>query len=200
MSARDAVIVGAVRTPIGVGKPGKGDLDDMHPVDLSAHVIRALVERAGVDTSQIEDVVWGCLSQVGEQAFNVAGNSALAARLPESVVGTTVDRQCGSSMQSLQFAAASLVAGHYDLAIAGGVEVMSRVPMFSNVGGSDAFGSMNDRYAGSLVPQGISAEFIAEKWSLADLPRRTCGGFSRARRSRAGRRGLRRGNRRRAHA
>ncbi|MCP2255996.1 acetyl-CoA acyltransferase [Prauserella aidingensis] len=167
MSARDAVIVGAVRTPVGVGKSGKGDLDDIHPVDLSAHVIRALVERTSVDPHEIEDVVWGCVSQVGEQAFNVARNSALAAGLPESVVGTTVDRQCGSSMQSLQFAAASLVAGHYDLAIAGGVEVMSRVPMFSNVGEADAFGSMNDRYEDRLVPQGISAELIADKWGLS---------------------------------
>ena len=167
MSTRDAVIVGAVRTPVGIGKPGKGHLDDIHPVDLSAHVIRALVQRTGVDPGLIEDVVWGCVTQVGEQAFNVARNSALAAGLPESVVGTTVDRQCGSSMQSVQFAAASVVAGHYDLAIAGGVEVMSRVPMFSNVGKADPFGSMNDRYDRSLVPQGISAELIAEKWGLS---------------------------------
>jgi acetyl-CoA acyltransferase len=168
MSTRDAVIVGAVRTPIGVGRPGKGDLDDTHPVDLSAHVIRTLVERTGVAPARIEDVVWGCVSQVHEQAFNIARNASLAAGLPESVVGTTVDRQCGSSMQSLQFAAAGVVAGHYDVAIAGGVESMSRVPMFSNAGEADPYGpAMRARYDGRLVPQGISAEMIAAQWSLS---------------------------------
>lgn len=167
MHGRDAVVVGAVRTPVGVGKPGRGALEDVHPVDLSAHVIRELVDRTGVVPEKIDDVVWGCVSQVGEQAFNVARTAALAAGLPESVVGTTVDRQCGSSMQTVQFAAASVVAGHYDMAIAGGVEVMSRVPMSSNVGEADPFGSMKDRYDGRLVPQGISAEMIAEKWNLS---------------------------------
>jgi acetyl-CoA acyltransferase len=167
MSARDAVVVGAVRTPVGVGKPGRGKLAGIHPVDLSAHVIDALIRRTGAEPGLVEDVVWGCVSQVGEQAGNIARTAALAAGLPESVVGTTVDRQCGSSMQSLQFAAAGVVAGHYDVAIAGGVEVMSRVPMFSNVGTADPFGSMRERYDGRLVPQGISAELIAEKWGLS---------------------------------
>lgn len=164
---RDAVIVGAVRTPIGVGKPGRGDLESIHPVDLSAHVIRALVGRAGIDPAEIEDVVWGCVSQVREQAFNIGRSAALAAGLPESVVGTTIDRQCGSSQQSAQFVAACIQAGHYDVAIAGGVESMSRVPMFSNVADADPFGSMNDRYDSELVPQGVSAELIADHWSLS---------------------------------
>jgi acetyl-CoA acyltransferase len=167
MTSRDAVVVGAVRTPVGSGKPGKGALEGVHPVDLSAHVIRALVERTGVDPEEIEDVVWGCVSQVGEQAANIGRNAALAAGLPESVVGTTIDRQCGSSQQSAQFAAACVVAGHYDVAIAGGVESMSRVPMFSNVGEADPFGSMKDRYYDQLVPQGISAERIAAQWKLS---------------------------------
>lgn len=164
---RDAVVVGAVRTPVGIGKPGKGLLSSVHPVDLSGHVIRQLLERTGVEGREIEDVVWGCVSQVGEQALNVGRNAALAANLPESVVGTTVDRQCGSSQQAVQFVAAGVVAGHYDVAIAGGVESMSRVVMFSNLNGADPFGSVNDRYNHGLVNQGISAERIAAIWKLS---------------------------------
>ena len=168
MSQRDAVIVGAVRTPVGVGKPGKGGLSGVHPGDLSAHVLRTLVERTGVDPALVEDVLWGCVSQVGEQAFNVGRNSALAAGFPESVVGTTIDRQCGSSQQAVHFAAAGLVAGHYDVVVAGGVESMSRVPMFSNaVGGEGPFPpKMLERYDNGLVNQGISAEMIAARWGL----------------------------------
>jgi len=168
VSQRDAVIVGAVRTPVGVGKPGKGGLSGVHPGDLSAHVLRTLVERTGVDPALVEDVLWGCVSQVGEQAFNVGRNSALAAGFPESVVGTTIDRQCGSSQQAVHFAAAGLVAGHYDVVVAGGVESMSRVPMFSNaVGGEGPFPpKMLERYDNGLVNQGISAEMIAARWGL----------------------------------
>ncbi len=168
MSQRDAVIVEAVRTPVGVGKPGRS-LSGVHPGDLSATVLDALVSRAGVDPVLVEDVLWGCVSQVGEQGVNIARNSALAAGFPESVVGTTIDRQCGSSQQAVHFAAAGLVAGHYDVVIAGGVESMSRVPMFSNmVGGDGPFPpKMMARYDGTLVGQGISAEMIAEQWQLS---------------------------------
>jgi acetyl-CoA acyltransferase len=167
VSQRDAVIVEAVRTPVGVGKPGKS-LSGVHPGDLSATVLDALVTRAGVDPALVEDVLWGCVSQVGEQGVNIARNSALAAGFPESVVGTTIDRQCGSSQQAVHFAAAGLVAGHYDIVIAGGVESMSRVPMFSNmVGGDGPFPpKMLARYDNGLVGQGISAEMIAERWAL----------------------------------
>jgi len=166
---RDAVIVEAVRTPVGIGKPGKGDLCGIHPVDLSAVVLRGLVERSGIDPAQIDDVMWGCVSQVGEQAFNVGRNAALAAGLPEDVTGVTIDRQCGSSQQAAAFAAATVISGQADVVVAGGVESMSRVPMFSNsTGGDGPFGPMMiDRYAGRLVPQGISAEMIAEKWGLS---------------------------------
>jgi len=168
VSQRDAVIVEAVRTPVGVGKPGRS-LSGVHPGDLSATVLDALVSRAGVDPVLVEDVLWGCVSQVGEQGVNIARNSALAAGFPESVVGTTIDRQCGSSQQAVHFAAAGLVAGHYDVVIAGGVESMSRVPMFSNmVGGDGPFPpKMMARYDGTLVGQGISAEMIAEQWQLS---------------------------------
>ena len=168
MSERDAVIVGAVRTPVGVGKPGKS-LSGVHPGDLSALVLDALVARTGVDSALVDDVIWGCVSQVGEQGVNIGRNAALAAGFPETVPGTTVDRQCGSSQQAVTFAAAGLVAGHYDLVVAGGVESMSRVPMFSNmVGGDGPFPpKMLDRYDNSLVPQGISAEMIASKWGLS---------------------------------
>lgn len=167
MSARDAVVVAALRTPVGVGKPTKGVLDSWHPVDLSAHVLRSLIERTGIDPVTIDDVVWGCVSQVGEQSFNVGRNAVLAAGFPVTVPGTTVDRQCGSSQQAVHAAAAGLVAGHYDVVIAGGVESMSRVPMFSNtVGGDGPFGPlMKQRFP--LVEQGISAERIAARWGLS---------------------------------
>jgi len=165
---REAVIVDAVRTPVGIGKAGKGDLDDIHPVDLSAHILTALVQRTGIDPASIDDVMWGCVSQVGEQSANVARNAALAAGFPESVPGVTIDRQCGSSQQATTFAAAAVIAGQADAVIAGGVESMSRVPMFSNTsGGEGPFGPrMQQRYPG-LVNQGISAEMIAERWKLS---------------------------------
>ncbi|MHB1066370.1 MAG: thiolase family protein [Candidatus Nanopelagicales bacterium] len=169
MSSTDAVIVSAVRTPVGIGKPEKGVLSGIHPVDLSAIVLRAVTERAGVDPALVEDVIWGCVSQVGEQGVNVARNAVLTAGFPEEVPGTSVDRQCGSSQQAVTFAAASVIAGHQDIVIAGGVESMSRVPMFSNmVGGEGPFpASMHARYDDGLVPQGISAEMIAAKWGLS---------------------------------
>ncbi len=167
--ARDAVIVDAVRTP--VGKRG-GGLSGVHPVDLSAHVLEALAERTGLDPALVEDVIWGCVSQTGEQAVNVGRNAALAAGWPEDVVGVTLDRQCGSSQQAVHFAAAGVISGQYDVAVAGGVESMSRVPMLCTVtqGPGVPFGPrMLARYAevGGLVPQGESAEIIAERWKLS---------------------------------
>jgi acetyl-CoA acyltransferase len=165
----DAVIVSAVRTPIGIGKPEKGSLSSVHPIDLSALVLREVTSRAGVDPALVDDVIWGAVSQVGEQSGNAARNAVLTAGFPEDVTGVTIDRQCGSSQQAVHFAAAGVVAGHYDVVIAGGVESMSRVPMFSNmVGGEGPFpATMHARYEGGLVNQGISAEMIAERWGLS---------------------------------
>jgi acetyl-CoA acyltransferase len=160
-----AVIVDAVRTPLG---RRNGKLKDTHPVDLAAHVLKAVVERNDVDPALVEDVVMGCVMQVGDQGINIARNAALAAGFPESVVGTTVDRQCGSSQQAAHFAAQGVIAGAYDVVIAAGVENMTRVPMGASViPGSFPFGPlMTQRYPG-LVPQGISAEMISEKWNIS---------------------------------
>ena len=165
---RDAVIVDAVRTPIGKGKP-TGSLSPVHPVDLLAHSLRALAERTAVDPALIDDVIGGCVDQVGEQAANTTRWAVLAAGFPEIVPATTVDRQCGSSQQAVHFAAQGILAGAYDIVIACGVESMSRVPMGSNVlPGSDPFGpGVADRYPDGLVAQGISAELIAAKWNLS---------------------------------
>src|SRR2546425_4628808 len=144
---RDAVIVEAVRTPVG---RRNGCLKDWHPVDLLAHTLGALVDRAGIDPGVVEDVIAGCVSQVGEQSLNVGRNAALAAGFPESVPGTTIDRQCGSSQQAAHFAAQGVMAGVQDIVIAAGVEVMTRVPMGATVmsGPGLPFGSkLNDRYA-----------------------------------------------------
>ncbi|MFE9626258.1 thiolase family protein [Streptomyces sp. NPDC006527] len=164
---RDAVIVEAVRTPIGKGKPN-GSLAHVHPVELLAHTLRTLVERSGVDPALIDDVIGGAVDQVGEQAMNTTRYAALSAGFPETVPATTVDRQCGSSQQAVHFAAQGVMAGAYDLVVACGVESMSRVPMWSNVPpGKDPFGpGVAERYPEGLVPQGISAELIAAKWSL----------------------------------
>jgi acetyl-CoA acyltransferase len=164
-----AVIVDAVRTAVG---RRNGQLKDWHPVDLAAETLRALVIRNDLDPALVEDVIMGCVMQVGEQALNVGRNAALAAGFPESVVGTTIDRQCGSSQQAAHFAAQAVMAGVHDIVIASGVEVMTRVPMGATVmsGPGLPFGSkLNDRYAsvGGLVPQGISAELIADKWGLS---------------------------------
>ena len=160
------MIVAAKRTAVGVGKPEKGALSGIHPVDLSTYPIRALLTETGIDPVLVDDVIWGCVSQVGEQSFNIARNAVLAAGLPESVPGRTVDRQCGSSQQAIQDAAASLVAGHADIVIAGGVEVMSRTPMFSSTAGKDPFGPLvHERYP-DLGNQGVGAELIAARWGL----------------------------------
>jgi len=163
---RDAVIVDAVRTPIG---RRNGSLREVHPVDLSAHVLNALAERTGIDPAVVDDVIWGCVSQTGEQALNVGRNAVLAAGWPEEVPGTTIDRQCGSSQQAAHFAAAGVAAGHYDVAVAGGVESMTRVPMLVTVtnGPGVPFGPrMRERYDDGLVPQGLSAEMIAKRWGI----------------------------------
>ncbi|MEX1007440.1 MAG: thiolase family protein [Acidimicrobiia bacterium] len=159
-----AVIVDALRTPLG---RRNGMLAGRHPVDLAAHVLRALVERSDLDPALVDDVIMGCVSQVGDQALNIGRNAALAAGFPDSVPGTSVDRQCGSSQQALHFAAQGVIAGAYDVVIAAGVESMSRVPMGSSLlPGRDPFGPLvHERYPG-LVPQGLSAELVAAKWAL----------------------------------
>jgi acetyl-CoA acyltransferase len=159
-----AVIVDAVRTPLG---KRNGKLKDWHPVDLAAHTLRTLVERNGLDPAIVDDVIMGCVSEVGDQAVNIGRNALLAAGFPESVPGTTVDRQCGSSQQAAHFAAQGVIAGAYDIVIAAGVESMTRVPMGSSIlPGSNPFGrQLPQRY--DLVPQGISAELIAEKWDIS---------------------------------
>jgi acetyl-CoA acyltransferase len=164
---RDAVIVDAIRTPIGRGRPD-GMLHDWHPVDLFAEVLRALINRTGVDSARIDDVIGGVVTQVGEQGGNLARQAVLAAGYPESVPATTIDRKCGSSQQAAHFAAQGVMAGAYDLAVAGGVEMMGRVKMLSNTAGSDHLGpGLRDRYPDGLVPQGISAELIAHRWGLS---------------------------------
>ena len=162
---RDAVIVEAVRTP--VGRRG-GALAGTHPADLSAAVLQALATRTGIDPALVDDVIWGCVSQVGEQTFDIARTAVLSAGWPESVPGTTVDRQCGSSQQAIHFAAAGVVAGHYDLVVAGGVESMSRVPMGSALGenGTPIGAGYAKRYGPAMPNQGLGAELIAERWGL----------------------------------
>ena len=172
---RDAVIVGAVRAPVG---KRRGGLAHLHPVDLSAHVLRALAERAGFDPGDVDDVVWGCVSQVGEQSWNVARNAVLAAGWPQTVPGTTLDRQCGSSQQAVHFAAAAVIAGQAELVVAGGVESMTRVAMGSSASVSGTpFGDLvRKRYAGvegfaddAPVPfnQGVGAEMMAARWGFS---------------------------------
>jgi len=182
---QDAVIVEAVRTPVG---KRNGGLSGVHPVDLSAHVLEALASRSGIDPGVVDDVVWGCVSQVGEQTFDVARSGVLAAGWPETVTGVTLDRQCGSSQQSVHFAAAGLVAGQYDVVVAGGVESMSRVPMGSSVAGADPFGPrFAARYDGARPNQGVGAEMMAERWgfSRADLDEYSVGSHEKAAAARA---------------
>ena len=161
----DAVIIDAVRTPLG---RRNGKLSGWHPVDLAAHTLRALVDRNDIDPGLVDDVVMGVVMQVGEQALCTGRNAALAAGFPDSVPGTSVDRQCGSSQQAIHFAAQGVMAGAYDVVIAAGVENMTRVPMgASMIAGQNPFGpKLRERYP-HLVPQGISAEMIAEKWGLS---------------------------------
>ena len=168
IAARTAVIVDAVRTPSGRGKPG-GALSGIHPVDLAAHVLRVTLERNGLESSQIDDVLLGCVSQVGEQTMNIARQAVLAAGFDERVPATTIDRQCGSSQQAAHFAAQGVMAGQYDIVIAGGVESMSRVPLgiAASVAGSPFSPRLHERYPEGLVNQGVSAELIAERWGLS---------------------------------
>jgi acetyl-CoA acyltransferase len=162
---REAVIVEAVRAPLG---KRNGQLKDVHAVDLLAHALKAAIERTGIDPLEIDDVVCGCVSQVGEQGINIARNGLLAAGFPVEVPGTTVDRQCGSSQQAIHFAAQGVQAGAYDIVIAAGVESMSRVPMGANVQNGPGFPfspSLMERF--NLIPQGLSAEMINDKWDIS---------------------------------
>ena len=161
----EAVIVEAVRSPVG---KRNGALSGIHPAELSAQVLNGLVERAGVEPALVDDVIWGCVMQAGEQALDIARTAALSAGWPETVAGVTVDRQCGSSQQSLNFAVAGVIAGHYDVVVAGGVESMSRTPMGSSLanGGNPYGESFKARY--SRTPnQGVGAEMIAEQWGFS---------------------------------
>jgi acetyl-CoA acyltransferase len=161
----DAVIVEALR--LATGKRD-GKLSGTHPVDLLAHVLGGLVERTGIDPERVDDVIAGCVSQVGEQSYNIARNAWLAAGLPETVPGTTIDRQCGSSQQAAHFAAQGVISGAYDVAIACGVESMSRVKMGSSTVGENPFGTrLPARYDGFLPHQGIGAELIAARWGIS---------------------------------
>ena len=160
----EAVIVEAVRSPVG---KRNGGLSGVHPGELSAQVLNGLAERAGIDPGIVDDVIWGCVMQAGEQALDIARTAVLAAGWPETVPGVTVDRQCGSSQQSVHFAAAGVVAGHYDVVVAGGVESMSRTPMGASLanGGHPYPEAFRNRY--SQTPnQGIGAEMIAEQWGF----------------------------------
>ena len=164
---RDAVIVEAVRTPVG---KRNGGLSTTASADLSALVLNALVERAGFDPVVVDDVVWGCVSQIGEQAFDIARNAVLSAGWPESVPGTTVDRQCGSSQQAVHFAAAGLISGQYDVVVAGGVESMSRIPMGSSADGKWPYGEgFRGRYGDTPPHQGLGAEMVAQRWGFSRI-------------------------------
>src|SRR5580693_2981545 len=154
---RDAVIAGAVRTPVG---KRNGSYAGVHPADLSAYVLRALAERTGVDPAAVEDVVWGCVSQVGAQSINVARSAVLGAGWPEAIPAVTIDRQCGSSQQAVHFAAGSVLSGQADVVVAGGVEVMSMVPIGANALGEYGapYGPLFVERYPDAVNQGISAE------------------------------------------
>ena len=165
-----AVIVDAIRTPLG---KRNGKLQNWHPVDLAAETLKALISRTGIDPAVIDDVIMGCVMQVGEQGVNIGRNAVLAAGWPDSIPGTTIDRQCGSSQQAAHFAAQGVIAGADDVVVAAGVEVMSRVPMGSSMA-EGKFGfpfgpAVAARYEseGGLVGQGISAELIADKWGIS---------------------------------
>ncbi|MGA6207218.1 thiolase family protein [Nocardia testacea] len=163
---QSAVIVDVVRTPSGKGKAG-GGLSGVHPATLLAGVLTELLQRNDLDPALVDDVIGGCVTQSGEQAFNISRTAVLAAGFPESVPATTVDRQCGSSQQAAHFAAQGVLAGAYDIAIACGVESMSRVPMFSNAQGQDANrGPIAHRYPEGLVQQGVAAEILAARWKF----------------------------------
>lgn len=165
MSPRDAVIVEAVRTPIG---KRNGSLAGVHPVDLSALVLTELVRRTGIDPVLVDDVVWGCVTQLGDQSSNIARFGVLAAGWPQSVPGVTINRACGSGQQAIESAAHAVIAGAYDIAVAGGVETMSRVPLGATRASGFPYGqTVLDRYGVEKLDQGIGAELIAEKWGLS---------------------------------
>ena len=160
----EAVIIDAVRTPLG---KRNGSLSDWHPGDLAAEPLKALADRNSLDPFVVDDVIMGCVSQVGEQTYNIGRNAVLGAGWPESVPGVTIDRQCGSSQQSVHFAAQGVMAGAYDVVVAAGIESMTRVPMGSSIGAAQPFGEkLRERYQDSLIPQGLSAELISEKWGI----------------------------------
>ncbi|MEO9181811.1 MAG: beta-ketoacyl synthase N-terminal-like domain-containing protein, partial [Acidimicrobiales bacterium] len=164
-----AVIVDAIRTP---GGKRNGKLKNWHAVDLASEALKAIASRNNLDPALIDDVIMGCVSQVGEQAFNVGRSAVLAAGWPESVPATTIDRQCGSSQQALHFAAQGVMSGAYDIVVAAGVEVMSRVTMGSSIGKDSGwpFGPrVGERYepVGGLKNQGIGAEMIADQWDVS---------------------------------
>lgn len=163
---RSAVIVDAVRSVAGRGKSG-GALSEVHPVDLAAGMLRSLLERNGLESAQIDDVILGCVSQIGDQAMNIARQAVLAAGFDQTVPATTIDRQCGSSQQAAHFAAQGVIAGAYDIVIAGGVESMSRVPLGSSRQGGSVASGLRARYPEGLVNQGVSAELIASRWGLS---------------------------------
>lgn len=162
----DAVIIDVLRTASGKGKPG-GALSGVHPAHLYAAVLRSLVERNHLDPGLVDDVITGCVSQVGDQGLNIGRTATLVAGFPEHVPATTIDRQCGSSQQAMHFAAQGVMSGVYDIVLAGGVESMSRAPMFSNATHGDPFGPLSARYPEGLVSQGIGAEIIAARWGLS---------------------------------
>lgn len=163
---RRAVLVDIVRSPFGRGRES-GALSHLHPVDLYARVLQALMARTGVDPALVEDVITGCVIQIGEQSANIGRQAVLAAGFPETVPAVTLDRKCGSAQQALDFAAQGVIAGAHDIVIAGGVEMMSRVEMKSNRMGRDNLGPMfHARYPDGMVHQGISAELIAAKWGI----------------------------------
>ncbi|MGX9889457.1 thiolase family protein [Streptomyces sp. NPDC002276] len=160
----EAVIVDAVRTPIG---KRNGSLAAVHAADLSAHVLTALVERTGIDPGTVDDVMWGCVTQIGDQSSNIARFAALAAGWPEHVPGVTINRACGSSQQAVDSAAHAVMAGQYDLVVAGGVETMTRVPLGSHRTTGQPYGpAVLARYDGFQFSQGVGAELISERWGL----------------------------------
>jgi acetyl-CoA acyltransferase len=176
----EAVIVEAVRSPVG---KRNGGLSGVHPAELSAQILNGLVERTGIDPALVDDVIWGCVMQAGEQALDIARTAVLTAGWPESVPGVTVDRQCGSSQQSVHFAAAGVVAGHYDVVVAGGVESMSRTPMGASLanGGHPYPDAFRGRYT-QTPNQGVGAEMIASQWgfSRTDLDQFSLGSHEKA--------------------
>ncbi len=166
---RDAVIVEAVRTPVG---KRNGGLSGVHPVELSAHILKSVAQRSGIDPAVVDDVVWGCVSQVGDQSSNIGRYAVLAAGWPETIPGTTVNRACGSSQQALDFAVHAVMSGQQDVVVAGGVEVMSRVPLGSARATGMPYGpKVLARYDDFSFNQGLSAEMIA----TSSPPTRACG-------------------------